>query len=168
MLTVSSDQHQTPHPQTRSTPTLLRRADEMLERGRLACGSFITIVMGTLLRAGCDVLREQAPGTHGLVPASEDRCSKEWRGLATLYARSASRPACWELAAKARTGHPAVIRGWPKWIGRCGALLPLFRLVGVPCIAALWRVKSLLRHRSDRPKLETEFFKVALALTTPK
>src|SRR5271166_7192657 len=71
MLTVSSDQHQTPHPQTRSTPTLLRRADEMLERGRLACGSFITIVMGTLLRAGCDVLREQAPGTHGLVPASE-------------------------------------------------------------------------------------------------
>ena len=23
--------------------------------------------------AGCDVLREQAPGTHGLVPASADR-----------------------------------------------------------------------------------------------
>jgi hypothetical protein len=23
---------------------------------------------------------------------------------------------------------------------------------GVRCIAALWRVKSLLRHRSDRPK----------------
>jgi hypothetical protein len=35
--------------------------------------------MGTLLRAGCDVLREQAPGTHGLVPASEDRSSTEWR-----------------------------------------------------------------------------------------
>ena len=29
----------------------------------------------------------------------------------------------------------------------------LFRLVGALCIAALWRVKSLLRHRSDRPKL---------------
>jgi len=28
----------------------------------------------------------------------------------------------------------------------------LFRLVGALCIAALWRVKSLLRHRSDRPK----------------
>src|SRR5262249_50326860 len=27
-----------------------------------------------------------------------------------------------------------------------------FRLAGVRCIAALWRVKSLLRHRSDRPK----------------
>ena len=32
-------------------------------------------------------------------------------------------------------------------------LLPLFRLVGVPCITALWRVKSLPRHRGDRPKL---------------
>src|SRR6266566_8364299 len=39
-------------------------------------------------------------------------------------------------------------------VGRYGALLPLFRLVGALCIAALWRVKSLLRHRSDRPKLE--------------
>src|SRR5262245_49051861 len=27
-----------------------------------------------------------------------------------------------------------------------------FPLAGVRCIAALWRVKSLLRHRSDRPK----------------
>jgi len=35
-----------------------------------------------------------------------------------------------------------------KWIGRCGVLLPLFRLVGVLWIAALWRVKSLRRHRS--------------------
>jgi hypothetical protein len=33
--------------------------------------------------------------------------------------------------------------------GRCGALLPLFRLVGARCIAALRRVASLLRHRSD-------------------
>src|SRR5262245_43394006 len=38
-------------------------------------------------------------------------------------------------------------------VGRCGALLPLFRLVGVPCIAALRRVESLPRHRGDRPKL---------------
>src|SRR5262249_56498198 len=42
-----------------------------------------------------------------------------------------------------------------KWFGRYGALLPLFWLVGALCIAALWRVKSLLRHRSDRPKLTT-------------
>src|SRR5262249_2005462 len=41
----------------------------------------------------------------------------------------------------------------PKLIGRYGALLPLFRLVGALCIAALWRVKSLPRHRGDRPKL---------------
>jgi hypothetical protein len=27
-----------------------------------------------------------------------------------------------------------------------------FRLAGVRCIAALWRAKNLLRHRSDRPK----------------
>jgi len=40
-----------------------------------------------------------------------------------------------------------------KRIGRYGALLPLFQLVGVPCIAAFWRVKSLLCHHSDRPKL---------------
>jgi hypothetical protein len=40
-----------------------------------------------------------------------------------------------------------------KWSGD-GALLPLFWLVGAICIAALWRVKSLLRHCSDRPKLE--------------
>jgi len=42
-------------------------------------------------------------------------------------------------------------------IGRYGALLPLFRLVGVPCIAAFRRVKSLLRHHSDRPKLANSF-----------
>src|SRR5205823_8541755 len=42
-----------------------------------------------------------------------------------------------------------------KMIGRCGALLPLFRLVGVLCIAALWRVESLPRHRGDRPKLNS-------------
>src|SRR5215468_3528105 len=46
----------------------------------------------------------------------------------------------------------------PKLIGRYGALLPLFRLVGALCIAALWRVKSLLRHRSDRPKLTHRSF----------
>src|SRR5262249_11709820 len=40
-------------------------------------------------------------------------------------------------------------------IGRCGALLPLFRLVGVHGVAALWRVESLPRHRGDRPKIET-------------
>src|SRR5215471_11460544 len=38
--------------------------------------------------------------------------------------------------------------------GRCGALLPLFRLVGVRCVAALWRVESLPRHRGDRPKTQ--------------
>ena len=47
------------------------------------------------------------------------------------------------------------IKALPKKIGRCGALLPLFRLVGVLCIAALRRVKSLPRHRGDRPKLAT-------------
>jgi hypothetical protein len=40
-----------------------------------------------------------------------------------------------------------------QYFDHTGALLPLFRLVGVPCIAALWRVKSLPRHRGDRPKL---------------
>src|SRR5690349_5675356 len=44
-------------------------------------------------------------------------------------------------------------RAHSKLIGRYGALLPLFRLVGVPCIAAFQRVKSLLCHHSDRPKL---------------
>jgi hypothetical protein len=47
--------------------------------------------------------------------------------------------------------------------GRCGALLPLFRHVGVRCIAALRRVKCLLRHRSDRPKLEKLCFTVFLS-----
>jgi hypothetical protein len=52
-----------------------------------------------------------------------------------------------------------LVRPNEKWIGRCGALLLLFRLVGVPCIAALWRVKSLPRHRGDRPKLiELSFY----------
>ena len=46
--------------------------------------------------------------------------------------------------------HPA--QGVPsKLVGRYEALLPLFRLVGVRCIAAR-RVKSLLRHRSGRLK----------------
>ena len=44
--------------------------------------------------------------------------------------------------------------------GRCGALLPLFRHVGVRCVAALRRGKCLLRHRSDRPKLEKMCFTV--------
>jgi hypothetical protein len=44
--------------------------------------------------------------------------------------------------------------------GRCGALLPLFRHVGVRCIAALRRGKCLLRHRSDRPKLEKLCFTI--------
>jgi hypothetical protein len=38
-------------------------------------------------------------------------------------------------------------------VGRYGALLPLFWLVGVHRIAALWRVVSLPRHRGDHPKL---------------
>jgi len=40
-----------------------------------------------------------------------------------------------------------------KLVGRYGVFLPLFRLVGVRFIAALRRAKSLLHHRSDRPKL---------------
>src|SRR5262245_29776467 len=49
-----------------------------------------------------------------------------------------------------------------------GALLPLFRLVGVPCIAAFRRVKSLLCHHSDRPKLANRpagYFAGATSLT---
>src|SRR6266700_1851314 len=48
------------------------------------------------------------------------------------------------------------------------ALLPLFRLVGVPCIAAFRRVKSLLCHHSDRPKLANRsagYFAGATSLT---
>jgi len=41
----------------------------------------------------------------------------------------------------------------PSKLRRYGALLPLFRLVGVRCIAALERVASLRCHCSDRPKL---------------
>src|SRR6516225_8970828 len=53
-------------------------------------------------------------------------------------------------------------------MGRYGALLPLFRLVGVPCIAAFRRVKSLLCHHSDRPKLANRsvgYFAGATSLT---
>ena len=49
-----------------------------------------------------------------------------------------------------------------------GALLPLFRLVGIPCIAAFGRVKSLLCHHSDRPKLANRsagYFAGATSLT---
>src|SRR5262245_32354185 len=59
-------------------------------------------------------------------------------------------------------------RAHSKLIGRYGALLPLFRLVGVPCIAAFRRVKSLLCHHSDRPKLATRsagYFAGATSLT---
>jgi hypothetical protein len=31
-----------------------------------------------------------------------------------------------------------------------------FRLAGVRCIAALWRLKSLLRHRSDSPEMQID------------
>ena len=44
----------------------------------------------------------------------------------------------------------------------------LFRLVGVPCIAAFRRVKSLLCHHSDRPKLANRsagYFAGATSLT---
>src|SRR5215469_15489001 len=59
-------------------------------------------------------------------------------------------------------------RAHSKLIGRYGALLPLFRLVGVPCIAAFRRVKSLLCHHSDRPKLANRsaaYFADATSLT---
>src|SRR5262249_22124952 len=59
-------------------------------------------------------------------------------------------------------------RARSKLIGRYGALLPLFRLVGVPCIAAFGRVKSLLCHHSDRPKLANRsvgYFAGATSLT---
>src|SRR5262249_59162892 len=52
-----------------------------------------------------------------------------------------------------------------KWFGRYGALLPLFRPVGALCIAALWRVKSLLRRRSDRPKLTDRSFDLEIHRT---
>jgi hypothetical protein len=42
-----------------------------------------------------------------------------------------------------------------KLVGRYGALLPLFRLVGVLCIAALWRVKKPTASPQRSP--ETEF-----------
>src|SRR5262249_6921739 len=67
---------------------------------------------------------------------------------------------------------PGWLLDWPrahsKLIGRYGALLPLFRLVGVPCIAAFRRVKSLLCHHSDRPKLANRsaaYFAGATSLT---
>src|SRR5260370_556046 len=41
----------------------------------------------------------------------------------------------------------------PRRIGRCGALLPLFRLVGVPCIAALSGGGSPPTHRRHPPLL---------------
>src|SRR5207245_10539073 len=64
--------------------------------------------------------------------------------------------------------HVRVPRARSKLIGRYGALLPLFRLVGVLCIAAFRRVKSLLCHHSDRPKLANRsagYFAGATSLT---
>src|SRR5262249_5663230 len=64
--------------------------------------------------------------------------------------------------------HGPASRAHSKLIGRYGALLPLFRLVGVPCIAAFGRVKSLLCHHSDRPKLANRsagYFAGATSLT---
>jgi len=47
------------------------------------------------------------------------------------------------LVAAAARRYCLIARAAPLWLfGRCGALLPLFRLVGVPCIAALWRVEK--------------------------
>ena len=63
---------------------------------------------------------------------------------------------CPEMSASARAAQGRGVQTdthMSKLIGRYRALLPLFRLVGVPCIATLWRVESLMRHRSDRPKL---------------
>jgi hypothetical protein len=60
-----------------------------------------------------------------------------------------------------RDAHDRSVEPRPRMDRAIGALLPLFRLVDVRCIAALWRVKSLLRHRSDRPKLEPQSVKVA-------
>jgi hypothetical protein len=71
-------------------------------------------------------------------------------------------------AKRSRDARHRSVESGPEWIGRYGALLPLFRLVGVRCIAALWRVKSLLRHRSDRPKLKHQSVTVALTLATAK
>src|SRR5262249_30485474 len=74
------------------------------------------------------------------------------------------KPACFSRNSRER---PAP-RAHSKLIGQYGALLPLFRLVGVPCIAAFRRVKSLLCHHSDRPKLANRpagYFAGATSLT---
>ena len=54
------------------------------------------------------------------------------------------------------------------WITHTPPALVAHRLVGVPCIAAFWRVKSLLRHHSDRPKFANRsagYFAGATSLT---
>jgi hypothetical protein len=81
---------------------------------------------------------------------------------------------CWPPSARnvprplARSSVQRAPRAHSKLIGRYGALPPLFRLVGVPCIAAFRRVKSLLCHHSDRPKLANRsagYFAGATSLT---
>src|SRR5262249_33924403 len=65
-------------------------------------------------------------------------------------------PKRWSRRAADSTAAPRVAKNARRrhdLIGRYGALLPLFRVVGVPCIAALPSVESLPRHRGDRPKL---------------
>jgi len=109
-------------------------------------------------------------GTHGL-----PRCAEGKHPVLSSIGAIGAPPGGVFCGQRGRQSHIAAYRGLPsddrrlpKWIGRCGALLPLFRLVGVRCVAALWRGKSLLRHRSDRPRLKHNSVKVALHLATPK
>src|SRR5262245_22276257 len=52
-----------------------------------------------------------------------------------------------------------------KMVRAIRGVTPLFRLVGALCIVALSRVKSLLRHRSDRPKLTDRSFDLEIHRT---
>jgi hypothetical protein len=104
-------------------------------------------------------VREAVAWTYGLSAERYDVARRVGKGAQHRISTGATNIGCAPCPREAARGHgvrrarlcpPYGLRA-KRGNGRCGALLPLFRLVGVPCTAALWRVASLLRHRSDRP-----------------
>src|SRR5262249_5748661 len=96
--------------------------------------------------------KEVGAGGDGDERNSERQAARRLRGVL----------ACRPQGARSRSERGRRHRVHPLGVAGIGeafvALLPLFRLVGALCIAALWGVESLLRHRRERPKLTDRSF----------
>src|SRR5262249_1039211 len=134
-----------------------------IDIGVIAAESIRTTVAGGFVRSRRDSANNadrDGAVTSAVASRIVTRCKEMHAAGRAAAGRQPARSAFPDAVEAASAGAVAHTRP-PKWSGGSGALRRLFGLVGALCIAALWSVKSLLRHRSDRPKLTDRSFGAA-------